>query len=63
MIHNVSFGKYFLKKNNFFMNKFDLYFLNILFVIIFVLGLVPFLIMFNLEQEIYILLINKLNIY
>ena len=59
----MSFGKYFLKKNNFFMNKFDLYFINLLFAVIFILGLIPFIVMFNLEQEIYILLINKLNIY
>jgi len=62
VLHNVLFGKFFLKKNFYFLTKFDFFFLFILFLIVFVLGLFTNICLYNLEQEIY-LIIQKKNRY
>jgi NADH:ubiquinone oxidoreductase subunit 4 (subunit M) len=55
-MHNIFFGKILVKKNFFFLNKFDVFILNILFALIFILGVLPSFFLFNLEQEIFVLL-------
>lgn len=63
MLHSVFFGKNIYFKNMIFFNVFDLYVVCLLLFIIVVLGIFPFLLFYNLEQEIYLLFINKFNIF
>jgi len=63
MIHNLFFSKNFLLKNVIFLSLFDIYVVITLLFIIIITGFAPFIIFFNLEQEIYLMLINKFNVY
>ena len=63
MVHNTFFGKILTKKNFFLLKKFDVIFLIFLFFIVIILGIIPSIILYNLEQELYLILINKFNIY
>ena len=63
IIHNVSFGKFFLKKNFYFLTKLDFLFLFILFLIIIILGVFTNACMYNLEQEIYLILQKKIDTF
>jgi len=62
LIHNLLFSKINLNKNYFIVNKFDMYFLNFILFFVVILGLAPAIILFNIEQEIYLILIAKLNL-
>ena len=62
LIHNLLFSKVNISKNYFVVNKFDMYFLNFLLFFVIALGILPSLILFNIEQEIYLILINKLSL-
>ena len=63
ILHNVLFGKFFLKKNFYFLTKFDFFFLFILFLIIVVLGLFTNICLYNLEQEIYLIIQKKIDTF
>lgn len=63
IIHNVLFGKFFLKKNFYFLTKLDFFFLFILFLIIIILGIFTNACMYNLEQEIYLILQKKIDTF
>ena len=60
LIHNLLFGRNFFNRNYFVINKFDMYFLNFMLFMVIVLGIIPSIILFNIEQEIYLILTNKL---
>ena len=62
LIHNLLFSKISLSKNYFVVNKFDVYFLNFILFFVITLGLLPSIILFNIEQEIYLILIAKFNL-
>jgi len=63
ILHNVLFGKFFLKKNFYFLTKFDFFFLFILFLIIVILGLFTNICLYNLEQEIYLIIQKKIDTF
>ena len=49
-----------INRNYFVINKFDMYFLNFMLFMVIILGALPSIILFNIEQEIYLVLVNKL---
>lgn len=63
MIHNIFYSKNLSLKSVLFLNIYDSFVLFILILIIFLFGCLPFIIFYNLEQEIYLILINKFIIY
>jgi len=63
MIHNIFYSKNLNLKNILFLNIYDSFVLFLLMFLVFLFGCLPFIIFYNLEQEIYLILINKFFIF
>ena len=62
MIHNIFYSKNLNLKNILFLNIYDSFVLFLLMFLVFLFGCLPFIIFYNLEQEIYLILIAKFNL-
>lgn len=59
IMHNVLYGRV-VKKNFFLLSKNDIFSLNFLFLLVFLFGVFPFILLKNFEQNIYVLLIKNM---